>query len=87
MNDWTFIASVVLGYITQLVKAHKNIPTSLAQVVAFAIAFGFYAAGHHDTPLADVWFRDGVAWALAVLGWSSVAGASKLAPKTDSIGG
>lgn len=87
MNDWALLATVVLGYASQWAKAHKETPTWIVQVSTFAIAFGFYAAGDHNVVSNSQWFRDGIVWAFSALGWGSLAGNTRLAPKTDSIGG
>ena len=82
--DWAAISTVALGWLGQNVKAYKQVPTWAVQAVMFGAAFGFYALGHHYAASDTSWFQNGVSWALASLGVSSVTGATGLAPKTDS---
>ena len=82
--DWLAIAALAVGYLSQHAKAYKKIPTPAVQVVAFTVGFACYALGHHWTPDNTQWLENGVAWAIAVPGVSSLAGGVGLAPHTDS---
>lgn len=82
--DWTVVASMAVAWLGQVLKSLKAFPTAAAQAITFAVAFAFYAVGHHYTATDAEWFQNGVLWALAVLGVGSVAGHTKLAPETDS---
>lgn len=82
--DWSVIASLLLGWLGQQAKAFKNIPTPAAQAGMFLIAIGIYAFQYHPTFTDDQWLKNGIAWAMAVLGFSSVTAATGIAPKTDS---
>jgi hypothetical protein len=82
--DWAALAALAVGYIAQHAKAYKQVPTVVVQLACFGVGFGAYALGHHWTPENTDWLENGIAWAIAVPGVSSFAGAAGLAPKTDS---
>lgn len=79
------LMSTAAGWAGQFLKAHKAFPTPLAHGILFCVGFGIYALAHHPTADNAEWFSNAVAWALAGSGVSSIAGASGLAPKTDSL--
>lgn len=81
--DWTALASVVLGWLGQHLKAYKQVPTSVTQAGLVAIGLAFYALGHPFQPTPD-WYQNGIAWAFAILGVGSMAAGTGLAAKTDS---
>ena len=79
------IILAALGYLGQHLKSVKDFPTWLAQSIMAVSAVAAYAliaqpqAGH----VRD-WIVQALGFALSTLGVASIAGATGLAPKTDS---
>ena len=77
-------APLVVSYAGQWLKAHKAIPTVVAQLLLLAVGVGFYFTAHPYSAENSQWLRDAVMWAFALPGLSSVAASVGVAPKTDS---
>jgi hypothetical protein len=79
------IILAALGYLGQHLKAIKDFPTWAAQLVVAVSAVAAFTllqlpqAGH-----VREWVVQAIGFALSTLGAASVAGATGLAPKTDS---
>lgn len=81
------VAALVYGWVLQFVKARKGVPTWVVQVLTVLMAGVVYALWIASPNAQNwrAWLTAVVAWGVQALGWSSVAAATGVAPKTDSI--
>ena len=85
MDPWQAVTVILVGWVGQMVKGFKNIPTPLTQFCIAIAAFSCYALATPFSGPFNVWVMNGIIWCLSTLGASSVLGNTPLALKTDQI--
>lgn len=77
-----------IGYVLQWAKALKEWRTDVAQAVVAVLCFGVYAAFHHPAawPPAQAWLQEAAKWTIITMGIASIAGSTKGAPQTNTLG-